>query len=640
MVFYLGKKRKSIFKSNYNRIIEGPELKDFFGSAYSVGNNILNLIYGQFQALQNMEFISSSNASYVQTRRGSSLLKDIVTKAIGCGLFYDGTYKFNVWVDSGGTLKYYSIDSDTITNITTSLNTSDYYAFWMYQLGGNETLYYANPTQGFRKLTYSSGFTDAEVTDLSGVTINGFAYSNISGRFIVGSGHKILYSAVQNQTAADTTNLESFNSVTNFAWVQPDSGEGIQTVFDNGEITFLFKDTGIWALINAYEDPTNWLIPKTDADQGTRSPHTIQYCRYGQSEGFIYLASDKTLRFFNGSVERNSGTKPTLKGGSSKIISKDFQILLNNIPSSKLKSCTAKYFNRYYILSIFTESDSSSDLSIIIDTEKLLPLRKGESINQPYFWTSNDMLFDFFNIYDYDTLYGFNIQGYISELFVNNQYYDSIPSRVSPSTNFQDIITLTSSGIFNSGETVTGSLSGVTGTVDVFGTDIIYVNNASGEWTIGETITGNISGSTGVISEIERDKEIDWHGYLSWQKYASKESQFYDGYLYWETESRKSIKFTINSFLYGEAIPNYDDTIDTELTPSTVSGSYFDLDYFDLAYFDSSSSNQISQNLGLEKRGHYFSFGFKTNGFNSWAKIYGLESRFRIIRNDTMGKNI
>lgn len=633
--------QKSFFRqSGANKIVDGPELKTFLGTIHTEGNNILSLPFGTLQYNKNMEFRTSGSVSFLQTRRGFGLIKDIINKVYGAGLFNDGTNKFTVWVDSAARLRY--LNSTTIVDVSTGKNITSDWEFWMYALGGVETLYLSNNTDGLYKMTATAGVL-SETAVLTTIGVKSMAYSGVSGRLILGSGHKAYYGGTQNQTSANTTNLETFDvgAAGQWFWVSPDEGAGIQKVVDNGQITFFFKDTGIWAFINANEDIANWKIPKCDADQGTRSKDTVQFSRYGQQEGYIYLASDKTLRFFNASVERNSGTYPTLKGGSSKIISNYFQQILDEIPDGQLGSCKAKYYGRYYILSIVSLSGVDIDKTLIIDTNKLHPLKKGEEINQPYWFFSQDMNFNAFVKFDEDNLYGFNIDGYIANLFVDSQYFDVIPDRINPDENFRDLLTVSGgAGTFLANETLTGSSSGTTATLESDSITILYVKNSSSTWTNGETITGSQSGATTVLTSYERRKAIDWASYLAWWKYSQRELQFYDGYLHWSTDSLESINFTLNSSLLGEAIPSFDDTIDVALALDDLGGSYFDVAFFDEASFDSNNSNQASQNIGQEISGNYFSFGFKSNTYNSWAKIFGLDTRFRVTGNDVMGKNI
>jgi len=630
--------RKTTFiQTDSNKIVDGPQLTSFQGTFSADGNNILSMPYGSLQQNKNMEFRNSGKVSFLESRRGYSLIKDIVNAVLGSGLFNDSTYKYPVWVDSSGELKY--LDGTTINSISTGKNATSSWEFWMYQLGDNETLYLSNNTDGLLKLTESSGAL-VEASVLTTISVKSMVYSNISGRFLLASGHRVYYSGIQNQTAANTTNLESFNTSTNWFWVNPDVGDGIQKLVDNGEITFIFKDTGIWAFINAEEDISNWLIPQTKADVGTRSKDTVQYARYGQLEGFIYLGSDRTLRFFDASVERNSGSTPTLLGGSSKIISEYFQDILDDIPSGSLADCKAYYYNRYYILSIVTSSGSSINKTLIIDTEKLQPREAGQDINQPFWWFSEDLNFNSYILFDYDSLYGFNVSGYIAKLFVNGKIYDQIPERITPDTEFRDVASISSlSGTFYTGETITGSSSGTTGKLESDAIDTLYIKDVDAEWTTGETLTGSSSGATCTLDSYERRKAIDWESYLAWYRYSAREVQFYDGYLHWSSDALESITFTLNSFIYGESIPAKDDTIDISLTIQDTGGSYFDLSYFDDALFDAATSNQSSQNIGEEITGNFFSFGFKSSGYGSSAKIFGLDTRFKLYKNDVMGKN-
>jgi len=127
--------QKSFFRqSGANKIVDGPELKTFLGTIHTEGNNILSLPFGTLQYNKNMEFRTSGSVSFLQTRRGFGLIKDIINKVYGAGLFNDGTNKFTVWVDSAARLRY--LNSTTIVDVSTGKNITSDWEFWMYALGG------------------------------------------------------------------------------------------------------------------------------------------------------------------------------------------------------------------------------------------------------------------------------------------------------------------------------------------------------------------------------------------------------------------------------------------------------------------------------------------------------------------------
>ena len=383
--------------------------------------NVLNMQKGTSQLLKNMEYLRSGGTFFgIRTRRGTDLIKDITRKVWGAGTFNISNTNYFVYKEKvTGDIKYYNPTSAAITSITTGTTQTQTH-FWNFNFPGGSNLYACNTTDGITKIT--NGFVYSTIF-ATGVDV--FGYSNISGRLFAAIGHTVYYSAVQLKDATNTSNLESFNASTQQFKPSPDDGEGIKAVADNGQITFFFKDTGIWALINANESTDNWLIPKCNADQGTRSPKTVKYARYGAKEGFIYLASDKTLRFFNGRVERNAGTKPTLSGGDSKIISNNFTELLKSIPNSMLAQCNGIYFDRLFILNIASNGSNELDICIAIDTEKL------DKFGQPYWsYYENFEWLEYIKVQN-SRLYGFHNQGFISELFIKDRYVDEVPSRLS-----------------------------------------------------------------------------------------------------------------------------------------------------------------------------------------------------------------
>jgi len=641
MAFQTRRKKNSIFKVNNSiKIIKGTDINSFNGLVYYDGNNPLNLGLGQLIYNLNMEYKHSGKNKYLKTRNGSTLEKDITLSVLGSGLFNDPNYTFFVWVDNTGNLKYIN-NSDVITTIQGGLDFSDFYEFFMYGLSGSETLYLGNSSTGLVKVTNTAGVLSYS-TVLTSIGCDSFVYSNISGRIFIADGHRAYYSNIQLQSAADTSNLETFDTgaAGQWLWIHPDSGDGIQRIVDDGQITFFFKDTGVWALINAEDDISNWLLPKCNVEVGTKSPKTVVYSRYGQVEGYIFLASDKTLRFFNASVQRNAGTVSTLLGGDGKIISSNFERLLEDIPDGFLANCTSTYHNRYYILNFVSNGGTSVDSSLIIDTEKLLPLESGDDINQPYWFLTNNMNYNSYVLKNNRDLYGFNVNGYLNKLLVKDTYYDEVPCRISTDNDFRDYLTITGvTGTYTNNETITGSISGVTAKIDEEGTTDLLVDNSSGIWTIGETLTGGSSSATSTLSSVVKRIAIDWKSYTSWWKYSDFELQLYDAYLNWKTDGLGSLNFSINTFILGESIPLYDAGINVAIKPQNVDGAYFNQSYFNLAYFDT-GAGQLSQNTGKEARGNYFLFGFYNSNYNEWASVFGIEPRFKLSKNTPIGKNI
>lgn len=646
MVFHLKKQdQRTVFNNTQDfSIVPGPPIKSFLGTFETDGRNIIDFRLGELIYSKNVEYRYSGDTKFLRTKRGSTLLKDVELKAVGSGYFKDASVEFHVWVDENGNLKYLD-ENSVIQTITTGLDGDVDHEFFMYQLASNETLYGSSETDGIYKITKSGGVL-VYATVLSGQAVSSMSFSNISGRNFIGVGSKLGYSNVQNQTASDTSNLETYDMGASgkWVWINPGKGGDIQRVIDNGEITFIFKDIGIWALINAEMDISSWLIPQAKADQGTRSPKTVVYARYGNSEGFIYLASDKTLRFFNGTVERNAGNagssgSASLVGGESFIISKPYQKILKDIPDGQLSKCTATFFDGRYILGVVSESGTDVDTVLEIDTDKLMPLREGDDIRQPFWSRVEEMNFTHFNIKDQRELYGFNTSGFLSRLFVDDTYHEEVPDRIFTDKDFRDYIEISSvSGTFQKGEQITGGSSGTTAAIDIESTTDLLVKNTTNSWTVGETITGGTSGATATISSVVRRIAIEWEFYTGWYKYSDRELKLYDSYLNWQVDGRWNVIFSVNSFILGGYIPRYDDGATVEIKPQHLDGAYFDVDFFNQAFFDA-STGQLSQNTGKEARGNYFSFGFKNFNYGEWATIYGIEPRFTQVKDSPIGNN-
>ena len=638
MVFNTTRKPSNPFKSEPdNKIIEGKSINTFLGHSQAEGSNLLNYKFGELIHNKNMEWGYSSSSKFLRTKRGSTFYKDVILKALGAGVYYQSSVSYIVWVDNEGKLKYID-DNGDIQIITTGLNTAKRYEFWFYGLGSNETLYGCQENVGFFKVTMSGGALIYTLI-FSTVKFSSMSFSDISGRMIGVVGHRAYYGDVQLQDAVDTTNLENFTTA-KWVNVRPDQGDGIQRVVQNGQITFYFKDTGIWALVNAEEDIANWSQPQCSADVGTKSPDTVHYVKYGTTEAFVYLGTDKTLRLFTATIERNSGTTPTLKGGGSVVISNPFQKLLDDIPDGQVSKCNGYFFGNYYILNIISSGASEIDTTIVIDMDKLSSREEEDSTNQPYWFYTDNMEFTHYLKLGNQKVYGFHKQGYISELLVSAKYYEEVPDRITPLQEFRDYIVINGvTGTFVKNETITGASSGNTAktTLEVSDTDLL-VKNSTSSWSVGETITGSKSGATATVVSVVRRVTIEWDSYVAWYKYASNELKLYDAYLNYNIEGNWSINFSVNSFLLGETIPRYDQGINFELKPQRLGGAYFDSDYFNQAYFDV-GVGQLSQNTGSYGSGHYFCFGFYSTGYNKWATIYSIEPRFETIKYDSIGKN-
>jgi hypothetical protein len=638
MVFNTQTKQSNIFSlERTNKILEGPNIDSFKAHLMADGTNILKYKLGELIYNKNMEWRYSGTNKYLRTKRGSTLYLDITLRALGAGVLYKNSINYFVWVDNEGNLKYRT-EAGAISVIKTGLDSTYRHEFYFYNLLNNETLYGCNRNDGIYKITLSGGSLVYASVNTEGAW--SMSYSQVSGRLFFTNGHKSFFSEVQNQTALDTSLLEDFDTDNRFLWVFPDQGDGIQRILDNGKVTFYFKDTGIWALINAEKEIDNWIQPQANVGVGTQSPDTVVYVKYGMKEAFLYLATDKTLRLFNGHVTLNSGNIPTLSSDDSLIVSKPFKKLLDAIPDAYLSKCNAYFFDHHYILNIISAEGNDIDTTIIVDVEKLMGREESDDINQPYWYYTENM--EYTNYVDIDNkyLYGFNKHGYISRLLVDDIYYEEMPDRVNPTQDFRDYIDITIiAGDFVKNETITGNISGNTAvtTLDI-SSDVLLVKNSAASWSIGETITGSLSGATATIDSVVRRAAIEYAIYTGWYKFNRKELKLYDAYINWHVHGRWTVNFSVNSFIEGEVIPNYDEGFSFPLKPQSIGGSYFDYSIFNESYFDY-GSGQFSQNVGGQGRGHYFSFGFINNNFNEWAQIYSISPRFSIERDDILGRN-
>lgn len=568
-----------------NQIVNGPPIKDIAGHFLADGINILDLDLGTLIINENMEYLYSGTNKFLKTRRGSTLQKDIVMRVLGGSQYSDTTSQSFVWINEDGVLQYLD-GTNVIVDIQAGLDISKEYESFMYGHPITPFLYFSSEEEGLLKV--SSAFVYSSVLSTGIISM---AYSNISRRLLIAlDGHKIAYSNQQPVTAIDTSNLETFDLTPGGDWifVSPDEGVGIKKIVDNGSMTFFFKDVGIWVLTNAEEDPLNWDVPKCNADQGTLSPKTVVFGRYGQAEGFLYLAADKTLRFFNASVQRNAGAKPTLIGGDSRIISNPFQKILNDIPSDHLDKCNAVYFDRLYILNIVSINGIDIDTTLIIDTGKLIPAKNNTEIPQPLWFTALNLNLTHYLIQKKIALYGYNKDGYIAKLFVSDTYHDETPARIS-----------------------------------TYSDDIMI--DAAGDVTL-------IEGDA-VLKQVA----IQWKAYFGWYKFADTKLKLYDAYVGMKVEGYWPVNFDVNSFEMGAAIPSYSDGNTVELKPYNVSGSYYDYAYFDVSYF-SGGDGSLSQSSGQKGEGHYFLFGIHNSNIHEPVSFYGIEPRFKAIKKIPMGK--
>jgi hypothetical protein len=417
MVFTISQEKSTIKRGT---------IKKFLGARLT--SNILNMPLGQLVVNKNMEYIHSGKNVFLRTKRGSTLLKDITDRARGAGNYiFNLINNFLVWVDINGDLKVYDENLDTITILTTGLTTGIQNHFVMYGAETSASLYIANNTDGVGKV---SGAVPAFSTIIA-PNLDAMKFSTISGRIFGAIGHTICFTEIQADDLI-LDNLEDWKIGTNKVQVSPDDGSGFSAMAELSTAMFYFKDTGIWAHLNAPELVTDWSFPKMNSDVGTLSPKTVHPAKYGNLTGIIFLASDKTLRFLGSNIIRNAGKIPSVTNSDALIISNPFQTLLDEIPSDSLIECEGVYKDRLYILNIVGKGETELSRTIFVDTSKLLPLEKEDEIPQPFYFDSENMNYtDFVIRKPNNTLFGFNKDGYISKVLVEDVYTEGVPARIN-----------------------------------------------------------------------------------------------------------------------------------------------------------------------------------------------------------------
>jgi len=576
-----------IFNSNKRgaisvRPISTPVLNLPLQSFKGINNssNVLNQPFGQLSVNFNMEYKVSGDNVYLETKRGSSLIKDITRESFGASMYtYDYTNERYAWVD-GSNIRIINTDGSNEITINAGLEANKCTSFVMYGEGDNAALFGVNGEhnevgKGYFKIT---GETPV-ITHLESPQLKDIIFSTLLGRMIGVHDHSIHFSEVQ--LGQFTENLESF---VKDAIVSPDDGQGFNKLIDMGsDGIYFFKDSGIWVLPNGNEtDPLDWRFPKVGSDVGTLSPRTVERVNYGGVSGIIFLASDKTLRFFSPKLEYNAGSLPSVVKPETRLISNSFQSLLNSIPTNQLEKCTAKYWQGLYILNIPKDAGSSDiDRTIVIDTQKLIKT-KADKVAQPYWFESENMDFKQMIIKpSTNDLIGFNKNGYIAEMFVDYKFVEEMPNRIDVSQEYVD----------------DGSL---------------------------------------------RSVAIEYKSYLAWYDYSKKisngaELEFTRAYLHWSPKGNHGIGFSLNAFVRGESIPFTENGLKGLMKAPETSGGIFGQSIFNTSYFGADNTGS-SQNVRLRNKGHYFLYGFYSTKYNEAASIYGLDPLFKVTRRDAIGK--
>ena len=409
-----------------------PEIKNITGHYNENTVNILGLPTGSLVNNKNCEYGINSKYVYAKTRRGSSVVVDTTTGSLGMGIARKNNDTYVFWIDSTGKLKYIVDGTTTVVNTGSTFATSVDTDFFFYNHPSYPTLYLCNTTNGVYKVAMSTLTVSAVA---SSPNIARMAFSHISGRlFGIDNAHKVYWTEIQQTTAVDVTNIEAWNTGTNFAIISPDYGDGFRAIIDDGNSLFVMKDVGVWCLPNANESTANWIFPKLKVDIGTSAPKTVKQVRYKDKNGIAFFANDATIRFFTGYVNRNSGTTPTFMEGDTLILSDDFQSDLDTISRSYFSKSASSFYDGIYSLSYASNSASAVDKMVCVDFEKG---------SQYWFDFENYTISNFERTKD--KLYAFDTRGFIVSIFETDKIFDEIPSRLSAYTD--DVVDSTDSTI-------------------------------------------------------------------------------------------------------------------------------------------------------------------------------------------------
>jgi hypothetical protein len=404
-----------MFTSKRN-IIMGKSLDSINGCVKYDTINPFDVPFGQLVYNKNMEYKFQNNRVYLETRVGSNVIYDNKYKCLGLSYYSNNGDNHIVYVDYRGYLNYFNGTNEVLIQELAK----EKHKFVMFGTETLSALYGCNATNGVYKVnsdfSYSAIANSPPLTDMVICTIN--------GRNMGVYKHTLYWTEVQQLDADALTNLETWNIDTNNARPTPDGGNGYCAIRDDGQVIYLFKDTLILALPNPEEDVTNWKFPALKA-VGVGSGDTVRYVKYGNINGFIYLASDKTLRFLAPKIDRNAGTLPTLYDDIAHIISLNFQTYLDGI--NDLTKCNATFYNNKYILN-FTNNSADINKTLVIDCEKLLPAQNNQ-YSQPFWYETSNLDANNYTVMD-NKLYGTNINGYIMELFNKDKNTDEIPARI------------------------------------------------------------------------------------------------------------------------------------------------------------------------------------------------------------------
>jgi hypothetical protein len=406
-------KKMKAARMNMKRTVNGQEINSF-GQQYAIDDvNPLGQSLGSLVYAQNVEWLRTTSGTFpLQTMRGSELLCDTDCPVLGASFFSVSGVEYPVWLDNLGNLTYRTGVVNTL--IEAGLTTTKETEFVPYN-DAQPVLFGCNETDGLFKVDQTFGYFNIDSNPTSCI-----CYSGTSKRIFRSFGNVVEWS--DQQTSAGTSDLETFGASSSTI---PGINDGttVTKITDDGKIVWFWMDTGIWGILNPSDDATDWYIPKANSDVGTISKKTIQYAKYQNVPGYIFLATDKTLRFFSPQLESNTGTVPIVKDLGSITISNAFSSILKRIPDAYLDLCVGQYVDSKYYLNFVSETGTTLDTCIVLDMEKIDP-------NGSPFWSYvTDMDNSHYIQSANKNIYSVHKDGWISRILVDGVYTHQRPER-------------------------------------------------------------------------------------------------------------------------------------------------------------------------------------------------------------------
>jgi hypothetical protein len=123
---------------------------------------------------------------------------------------------------------------------------------------------------------------------------------------------------------------------------------------------------------------------------------------------------------------------------------------------------------------------------------------------------------------------------------------------------------------------------------------------------------------------------IEYEAFTAWHDFASElsggnELELYRSYINWKPTS--TITAYVAAATRGDIMPDFNRGSSKSLTPTDTFAARYNVAKFNIAYF---GSTDVSQNIRVSKRGHWFNFGFGNTAYGSGAEIYGIDPIFKL----------